>query len=106
MRGYRPITTGKEVRPQKLRYGPSRRRERRAPIRTCRGGGYVWGVIGRGGTTIACWSQNTKLPELGFHAVTALTATGGMALTTGLAVGALALLVAGGLIGATLVRRS
>jgi hypothetical protein len=37
---------------------------------------------------------------------TALTATGGMALTTGLAVGALALLVAGGLIAATLVRRS
>ena len=36
----------------------------------------------------------------------ALTATGGMALTTGLAVGALALLVAGGLIAATLVRRS
>jgi hypothetical protein len=37
---------------------------------------------------------------------TALTATGGMVLTTGLAVGALALLVAGGLIAATLVRRS
>jgi hypothetical protein len=26
-------------------------------------------VIGRGGTTIACWSRFTKLPELGFHAV-------------------------------------
>jgi hypothetical protein len=26
-------------------------------------------VIGRGGTAIACWSRNTKLPELGFHAV-------------------------------------
>ena len=37
---------------------------------------------------------------------TALTATGGMALTTGLAVGALALLVAGGLMAAALVRRS
>ncbi len=37
---------------------------------------------------------------------TALTATGGMAPTTGLAVGALALLVAGGLMAATLVRRS
>jgi hypothetical protein len=29
----------------------------------------VAGVAHRGGTTVACWSQNTKLPELGFHAV-------------------------------------
>ena len=26
-------------------------------------------MIGGGGTAIACWSQNTKLPELNFHAV-------------------------------------
>jgi hypothetical protein len=37
---------------------------------------------------------------------TALTATGGMSLTTGMAAGALALLVAGGLMAAALVRRS
>jgi hypothetical protein len=26
-------------------------------------------VMYAGGTAIGCWSQNTKLPELGFHAV-------------------------------------
>jgi hypothetical protein len=36
---------------------------------TRRGGSGVCAVGDAGGTTVACNSRNTKLPELGFHAV-------------------------------------
>jgi hypothetical protein len=57
------------------------------------------------GATASATSTATASPTA-TATPTALMATGGMALTTGMAVGALALLVVGGLIAAALVRRS
>jgi hypothetical protein len=43
-----------------------------------RGGSGVCGVGDGGGTTVACNSKNTKLPELGFHAVAGDGSTRGL----------------------------
>jgi hypothetical protein len=57
------------VRPRRPRHDPWRRYERGAPTTTRSGGSGVCGVGDGGGTAAACDSKNTKLPELGFHAV-------------------------------------